>query len=148
MLTSSASTYFLATLLRTDNHPSAAMAGDKGIPSKVDSTPIEVKYEDIHEKSRKQFEVQLKKEQEEAMRRLLACYGKTQQGVIIEKEKFVMPSFTPLNPSTTTTSTSGPSNVSFADDSPKQFVDAFCSRFEESQRLTTRFTYPCEYATW
>jgi len=121
------------------------MAGDKGIPSKVESTPIEVKYEDITKESRKQFEAQLK--EQEATRRLLAYYGKTRQGVI-EKEKFVMPSLTPPNPSTTTTSTSGPSNVSFADDSPKQFVDAFCSRFEESQRLTTRFTYPCEYATW
>jgi len=40
------------------------MAGDKTIPSKVDSTTIEVKYEDIPEESCKQFEAQLKKEQE------------------------------------------------------------------------------------
>jgi len=36
------------------------MAGDNAIPSKVDSTPIEVKYEDIPEECRKQFEAQLK----------------------------------------------------------------------------------------
>ena len=113
------------------------MAGDNAIPSKLDSTPIEVKYEDIPEERRKQFEAQLKKEQEEAMRGFLACYGKTRQG-IVEKEKFVMPTFTPLNPSTTTTtsSTSGTSNVSFTTDSIKQFIDAFCSRFEESHKLT------------
>ena len=69
------------------------------------------------------------------MKRLLACYGKTRQGVI-EKEKFVMPSFTQPNPSTTTTSTSGPSNVSIANYSLRQFVDAFCSRFEELHKLT------------
>jgi len=38
------------------------MAGDKGIPFKVDSTHIEVKYEDIPQESCKQFKAQLKKE--------------------------------------------------------------------------------------
>ena len=109
------------------------MAAEKPIPSKVDSTPIEVKYEDMPEERRKQFEAQLKKEQEEAMRGFLACYGKTRQG-IVEKEKFAMPTFTPPNPSTS--STSGTSNVSFTTDSIKQFIDAFCSRFEESHKLT------------
>ena len=66
MLTNLASTYFLATPLGTDLHPSVTMTGDKINPSKEDSTPVDVKYEDIPEESRKQFEAQLKKEQEEA----------------------------------------------------------------------------------
>jgi len=32
------------------------MTGDKAIPSKVDATTIDVKYEDIPEECRKQFE--------------------------------------------------------------------------------------------
>ena len=118
------------------------MAGEKANPSKVDSTPVDVKYDDIPEESRKQFEAQLKKEQEEATKRLLACYGKTRQGVI-EKEKFVMPTFMPPpppNPSTTATATapsaSTTSDVSFSFESIKQFAEAFCSRFEQSQKLT------------
>ena len=116
---------------------SATMAGENPIPSKADSTPIEVKYEDLPEECRKQFEVQLKKEQEEATRRLLACYGKTRQG-IVEKEKFVMPTFTPPNPSTTATPSTASSAIdaSFTSDSIKQFVDALCSRFEQPQKLT------------
>jgi len=58
------------------------MTGEKINPSKVDSTPVEVKYEDIPEERRKQFEPQLKKVQDEATRRLLACYGKTRQSVV------------------------------------------------------------------
>ena len=77
MLTNLASTYFLVTLLGTDLHSLDAMTDDKINPSKVDSTPVDVKYEDIPEESRKQFEAQLKKEQEEATKRLLAYYGKT-----------------------------------------------------------------------
>ena len=82
------------------------------------------KYEEIIEERCKKFEAQLKKEQEEATRRLLACYGKTRQGVF-EKDKFVMPTFTPPppNPSTTATaaasSTSTTSDVSFIFDSIK-----------------------------
>ena len=87
MLTNLASTYILATPLRKDKHPSAAMAGDKTNPSKVDATTIDVKYEDIPKERCKQSEAYLKKEQEEATKRLLACYGKTRQGVI-EKEQF------------------------------------------------------------
>ena len=78
-LTNLASTYFLATPLGTDLHSSDAMTDDKVNPSKVDSTPVDVKYENIPEESRKQFEAQLKKEQEEATKRLLAYYGKTRQ---------------------------------------------------------------------
>ena len=133
------------------------MTGEKAIPSKVDSTSIDVKYEDISEDRRKQFEAQLKKEQEEATRRFLACYEKTRQGVV-EKEKFVMPTFTPppLNPSamaiaaapspplpnsSTTAIATAPSatttsDVSFSFESIKQFAEAFCSRFEQSQKLT------------
>ena len=125
VLTKLVSTYFLATPLGTDLHPSVTMAGEKANPSKVDSTHVDVKYDDITEESRKQFEAQLKKEQEEATKRLLACYGKTRQGVI-EKEKLVMPTFMPPpppNPSTTTTATapsaSTTSDVSFSFDSIK-----------------------------
>ena len=50
-------------------HSSDIKSGDKVNPAKV----VDVKYEDIPEESRKQFEVQLKKEQEEATNRLLAC---------------------------------------------------------------------------
>ena len=117
------------------------MAVGKPVPSKVNSTSVDVKYEDIAEERRKQFEAQLKKEQDEATKRLLACYGKTRQGVI-KKEKFVMPTFTPPppNPSTTTTaaatSASTPTDVSLSFESIKQFAEAFCSRFEQSQKLT------------
>ena len=53
---------------------------------------------------RKQFEAQLKKEQEEATRRLLAYYERTRQGVV-QKEEFIMPTF----PSTATSEVSTPS---------------------------------------
>ena len=52
------------------------MAGDKVDP-KVDATPIDIKYEDIPEETRKQFEAAFQKEQEDAKNRLLACFGKT-----------------------------------------------------------------------
>ena len=94
-----------------DLHPLVTMTGDKVNPSKVDSTPVDVKYEDIPEESRKKFEAQLKKEQEEATKRLLACYGKTQQGVF-EKEKFVMPTFAPPPPNPSTTATAAASSAS------------------------------------
>ena len=115
------------------------MAGDKVDP-KVDATPIDIKYEDIPEETRKQFEAAFQKEQEDAKNRLLACFGKTRQGVF-KKEKFVMPTFAPPppNPSTTATaaasSASTPSEVSFTFDSIKQFVDAFLSRFKQSQKF-------------
>ena len=80
------------------------MTGDKVNLSKVDSIPVDVKYEDIPDESRKQFEPTLQNEQEEAKKRLLACYGKTQQG-LFEKDKFVMPTFTPPPPNSSTTAT-------------------------------------------
>src|SRR6185312_3635512 len=135
----SASTYFLVTLLGTDLSSSGAMAGDKVDP-KVDATPIDIKYEDIPEETRKQFEDASQKEQEDAKNRLLACFEKTRQGVF-KKEEFKMPTFTPPpNPSAMATaaasSASTPSEVSFTFDSIKQFADAFLSRFEQFQKLT------------
>ena len=111
------------------------MAGEKPIPSKVDFTTSDNKYEDISVEHCKQFEAQLKKKQEEATKRLLACYGKTRQGVI-EKEKFVMPTFTPPNPSTSS-SVPTQGNVSFVpNDFLKQFIYVVGNRFDESQKLT------------
>ena len=67
------------------------MAGEKVDPSKVDpSNIININYEDLPEKQRRKFEADLKRQNEEIKARMLACYGKTRQGVI-EKEKFVMP---------------------------------------------------------
>ena len=45
----------MVTPLGTDLSSSGAMAGDKVDP-KVDATPIDIKYEDIPEETRKQFE--------------------------------------------------------------------------------------------
>ena len=107
------------------------MAGDK-IDSKVDATPIDIQYEDIPEETRKQFEAAFQKEQEDAKNRLLACFGKTRQGVF-KKEEFKMPTFTPPPPNPFTmaiaaaSSASTPSEVSFTFDSIKQFVEAFLS---------------------
>ena len=136
MLTNSASTYFLATLLGKDLGSSSAMAGDKVDP-KVDTTPIDIKYEDISEEMRKQFEAAFQKEQEDAKNRLLACFGKTRQ-CVFKKEEFHMPTFAPPPPNPSTmaiadaSSASTPSEVSFTFDSIKQFANAFLSRFEHS----------------
>ena len=68
--------------------------------SKIDPEDIiDAKSDDIPVEHRKQFEAQLKKEQEEATRRLLACYEKTWQGMV-QKEEFIVPP----NPSISTTS--------------------------------------------
>ena len=122
MLAISASTYFLVTPLGTDLSSSGAMTGEKVDP-KVDATPIDIKYEDIPEETRKQFEAAFQKEQVDAKNRLLACFGKTRQGVF-NNEEFKMPTFTPPpNPSTTATavasSASTSSQVSFTFDSIK-----------------------------
>ena len=108
--------------------------GEKADP-KVDSTPVDIMYEDIPEEIREQFEAKFQKEQEEAKKRFLACFGKTRESMF-EKEKFSMPTFSspPPNPSTAATdaasSASTPNEVSFTFDSIKQFADAFLSRFE------------------
>ena len=67
---------------------SGTMTGEKADPSKVDSTPVDIKYKDIPEERRKQFEAAFQKGQEEAKKRLLACFGMTRQG-LFEKEKFI-----------------------------------------------------------
>ena len=68
----------MAIPLGTKKSSSAAMADDMIDASKIDPEDIiDVEYNDIPEERRKQFEAQLKKEQEEATRRLLACYGRT-----------------------------------------------------------------------
>src|SRR6185295_15678014 len=111
------------------------------VDPKVDVIHIDIKYEDIPEETRKQFEAAFQKKQEDAKNRLLACFGKTRQGVF-KKEEFYMPTFapTPPNPSTTATtaasSASIPSEISFTFESIKQFADAFLSRFEQSQKFT------------
>ena len=54
------------------------MADDIVDASKIDPKDIiDAEYDDMLEERRKQFEAWLKKEQEEATRRLLACYGRT-----------------------------------------------------------------------
>ena len=91
------------------------MAGEKPVPSKVDSTSVDVKYEDIAEQRRKQFEAAFQKEQEDANNRLLACFGKTRQGVF-KKEEFSMPTFTPPPPNSSTTATAAASSASTTSD--------------------------------
>ena len=104
MLTRLASTYFLATPLgnkKKKQSASVSMAGEKGDASKIGPlNAINVTYEDLSEEQRQKFEADLKQQNEEIKARMLACYGKTRQGVI-EKETFVMPSIsstTPLSP--------------------------------------------------
>jgi hypothetical protein len=88
------------------------MAGNKEDASKIDpNNVIEAKYDEVPEEYRKAleaqlkaFEAELKAFEAEYKRQLVSCFGKTQHGVI-EKEKFVMPTF-PLPTSSTTTTTS------------------------------------------
>ena len=69
---------------------------------------------------------------------------------MFEREKFVMPTFTPPppNPSITATAVASPastsSDVHFSFDSIKQFAEAFLGRFEQSQKAYTRFTHGLE----
>ena len=89
------------------------MADDIVDASKIDPEDIiDAEYDDIPVERRKQFEAQLKKEQEEATRRLLACYERTWQGVV-QKQEFIMPP----NPSTSMTG-----NVSI---DPADFINRF-----------------------
>ena len=83
----------MATPLGKKKSSLSVVACDIVDASKIDPEDIiDAKYDNILEERRKKFEAQLKKEQEEATRRLLACYQRTQQGVI-EKEEFIMPTF-------------------------------------------------------
>ena len=69
---------------------STDMAEDR---SKVDpKNIIDAQYDDVLEDQRQVFEIKLKELEADSRKRLISCYGKTQQGVI-EKEKFVMPTF-------------------------------------------------------
>ena len=99
MLTRLASTYFLATpLWKKKQSTSVTMTSELGDASKVDpANIINVTYEDLSEEQRQKFEADLKQQNEELKARMLACYGKTQQGVV-EKEKFVMPSISSTTP--------------------------------------------------
>ena len=119
------------------------MAGDKPDPSKVDPlNAINVTYEDLSEEQRQKFEADLKRQNEEIRAKMLACYGKTRQGVI-EKEKIIMPAFqsaTPPAPSTTT-STSPPIDVSTPKDPLVHFLREFVDKFEKSQTLTQNLIF-------
>ena len=101
MLTRKGSTYFLATPLGKEQYTSVPMAGEKGDASKVDpANTININYKDLPEEQCQKFEADLKWQNEKIKARMLACYGKTRQGMI-EKEKFVMlsiPSSTPPVP--------------------------------------------------
>ena len=99
MLTRLASTYFLATLLGTKKQStSVTMTGEVGDASKIDPlNAINVSYEDLSVEQSQKFEADLKQQNEELKARMLACYGKTQQGVV-EKEKFVMPLISSTTP--------------------------------------------------
>ena len=74
------------------------MTGEIGDVSKVDpANTINVTYEDLSEEQHLKFEADLKRQNEEIKVRMLACYGKTRQGVI-EKETFVTPSISSTTP--------------------------------------------------
>ena len=74
------------------------MTGELGDASKVDpANIINVTYEDLSEEQRLKFEADLECQNEEIKARMLACYGKTRQGVI-EKETFIMPSISSTTP--------------------------------------------------
>ena len=92
---------------------SVIMTGEIGDASKVDPfNAINVTYEDLFEEQRQKFKANLKWQNKEIRAKMLACYGKTRQGVI-EKEKFVMPktqSATPPAPSVVNVSSS-PQNL-------------------------------------
>ena len=114
------------------------MTGEIGDASKVDpANTINITYENLSKEQRLKFEADLKRQNKEIKARMLACYGKTRQGVV-EKEKFVMPgiqSTTPPAPSTTM-STSPPIDVSTPKDPLVHFLREFVDKFEKSQTLT------------
>ena len=74
------------------------MTGELGDASKVDPlNAMNVTYEDLSEEQLQKFEADLKQQNKELKARMLACYGKTRQGVI-QKETFVMPSISTTTP--------------------------------------------------
>ena len=118
------------------------MTGEIRDASKVDPmNAINVSYEDLPEEQRQKFEADLKRQNEEIKARMLACYGKTRQGVI-EKEKFVMSriqSTTPPAPSTTISTS--PIDVSTPKDPLVHFLREFVDKFEKSQTLTQNLIF-------
>jgi len=71
---------------------SVAVAGENGDASKIyPLNAIHVTSEDLSEEQRQKFDADMKQQNEGLKARMLACYGKTQQGVI-QKETFVLPS--------------------------------------------------------
>ena len=119
------------------------MAGEKGDASKVDpANTININYEDLPEEQRLKFEADLKQQNKEIKARMLACYGKTQQGVI-EKKKFVMlgiQSTTPPAPPVTT-SASPTIGVSPPNDPLVYFMREFVDKFEKSQTITQNLLF-------
>ena len=114
------------------------MAGEKGGASKVDpANTINVSYEDLSKEQRQKFESDLKRQNKEIKAKMLACYGKTWQGVI-EKEKFIMSEIQSTTPpaSSTSTSTSPTLDVSPPKDLLVHFLREFVHKFEKSQTLT------------
>jgi len=110
------------------------MADEKPDPSKVDpSKTISISYEDLYEEQRQKFEADLNRRNEEIKAKMLACYGKTRQGVI-EKDKFVMLSIPSTTPpaSSTTTSASPTLDVSPPKDPLVQFLREFGDKIEKS----------------
>ena len=60
------------------------MAGEKADLTKVEpSNTINISYEDLPEEERQKFMVDQKWQNEEINAKMLACYGKTRQGVIV-----------------------------------------------------------------
>ena len=73
---------------------------------------------------------------------MLACYGKTRQGVI-EKEKFVMPGIQSTIPPAPpiTTSTSPTTDVSTPKDPLVHFLREFVDKFEKSQTVVQNLLF-------
>jgi len=112
------------------------MVDDKLDASKIDPEDIiDAEYDGIPDEHRQTFKAQIKHEQEEATMRLLSCFKRTRQGVVL-KEEFIMPMF-PLSNSSTARSTSKTRNVSIDPiNFINHFVDALGKRFDESQKST------------
>ena len=138
------STYFLATPLgKKKQSTSVTMIGEIEDASKVGpANTININYEDLPEEQRLKFEADLKQRNKEIKARMLACYGKTQQGVI-EKKKFVMlgiQSTTPPAPPVTT-SASPTIGVSPPNDPLVYFLREFVDKFEKSQTVTQNLLF-------
>ena len=126
---------FLATPLGKNKSPSAAMAGENGDASKIDPSnviSVKYKYDDIPEEDRQAFVAKLKQQQEEAMKNLLSCYGRTRNEVV-KKAEFSIPSFQ---------STSSTANVSTL---PQTMFDLFMTEFgkklEDSQKVAQNILF-------